>query len=101
MYWNKQEQFIFDIILFILVVLQVSTFLVLKSGMEIPQYSLILMSLNVLFFLGMIPYAKWVWRTSTYLKAFLQLAKHEVILLVLVVLVILFTVLLNSVIKHI
>ncbi len=100
MYWNRQEQFIFDVILFMLVVLQVSTFFVLKSGMAISQYSLILASFNVFFFLVMIPYAKWVWRTPTYLKAFLQLAKHEVILLAVIVLGILLTVLLNTGIKH-
>jgi len=81
MYWNKQEQVVFNIILFILVVFQISTFFMLKSAETAFRDSIILVSLNVMLFLAMIPYAKWVWKTPSYYKAFLQVAKRELIIL--------------------
>ena len=81
MYWNKQEKVAFDIILLILVVFQISTFFMLKSVETTFQNSIILVSLNVMLFVAMIPYAKWVWKTASYHKAFLQVAKHELIIL--------------------
>lgn len=81
MYWTKQEQFLFDIILFILVVCQMSTFFILiKDGHDI-QNGIILVSLNLILLAAMIPYARWVWKTSSYQRAFLLVAKHEVLLL--------------------
>lgn len=97
MYWNKQEQFVFDIILLILVVFQVLTFFAMISRTDTPQFTLFLVGLNLLFFVAMIPYAKWVWKTPSYHKAFLQLAKHELLLLGLSILVIIVVMLLNSI----
>ena len=96
MYWNKQEEFIFDIILFILVVFQVLTFFSVKSGQDSPQFSIILMSLNLLFLAAMIPYAKWVWKMPSHTKAFLKVAKHELLLLSLSVLAIIVAILMNG-----
>ncbi len=100
MFWNKQEEIIFDIILFILVIFQALTFFALKSDIEAPQYSLIITGFNLLFFLAMIPYAKWVWKSSSYQKAFLQLLKHETILLGLVAIGILLAMVFDSMKKH-
>ena len=82
MYWGKQEQFLFDIILFILVVFQASTFFMLKTQEMALQNSIFLVGLNFLLFFAMIPYAKWVWKTASYQKPFLQVSKHEIVLLV-------------------
>ena len=81
MYWNKQEQFVFDIILFILVVFQLGTFFALLTGKINTESGPFLLGLNFLLFIVMIPYAKWVWETITHQKAFLQLIKHEFIIL--------------------
>lgn len=81
MYWDKQEQFVFDIILFILVGFQISTFFILKTYETNLQNGIILVGLNLMLLLAMIPYAKWVWKTESYQKAFLQVVKHELILL--------------------
>jgi len=81
MYWNKQEEVIFNIVLFILVVFQVATFFELKSGGDSIQCGLILVGLNLLFLAAMILYAKWVWKSASYQKALLQVAKRELIIL--------------------
>ena len=81
MYWNKQEQFIFDILLFILVVFQISTVFMLKSEETDLRNGIVLVGLNVMFLAAMIPYAKWVWKSASYQKALLQVAKHELIIL--------------------
>ena len=81
MYWNKQEEIIFDIVLCILVVFQVATFFELKSGGDSLQYGIILIGLNLLFLAAMILYAKWVWKSASYQKALLQVAKRELIIL--------------------
>jgi len=100
MYWNKQEEVIFDIILFILVVFQVLTFFAVKSGGDSLQFGIILVGLNLLFLAAMIPYAKWVWKTASYKTAFLQVAKHEFFILGLSVLGIIVAMLLNSIRRH-
>ncbi len=85
MYWSKQEQFIFDIVLFVLVAFQISTFFILKTEPSNLQYGLVLAGLNLLFLAAMIPYAKWVWKTLSFHRAILQVVKHEIILLGLIV----------------
>ena len=97
MYWSNQEKIIFDIVLFVLVVFQVSTFFVVKSGSDTPQHFMILLTLNVLLLSAMIPYAKWVWETPSYKKAFLQVVKHELIILALNTIVIIAVILVRSV----
>ena len=69
MYWNKQEQFVFDIVLLVLVAFQVFTVFILKAGSANLQYGLVLAGLNVLLFAAMMPYAKWVWKTPSYRRA--------------------------------
>jgi len=81
MYWPKQEQFVFDIILFILVLFQMSTFFMLNTGEVNFQNGIMLVGVNLMFFAAMIPYAKWVWQTASYQKAFLQVVKHELFIL--------------------
>jgi hypothetical protein len=81
MYCSKQEEFIFDIILFILVVFQVVTFFTVKSGEYSLRFAMILICINVVLLSAMIPYAKWVWKTPSYNNAFLTVAKHELLFL--------------------
>lgn len=80
MYWSKQENIIFDIILFLIVFFQFITTFVLTGDVD-NQTSLVLVGLNFIFFGSMIPYAKWVWKTASYRKAFLQVVKHELYIL--------------------
>jgi len=80
MHWSKQENIIFDIILFLIVFFQFITVFVL-SGDSDNQTGLFLVGLNFIFFTALIPYAKWVWKTASYWKAFLQVAKHELYIL--------------------
>jgi len=81
MYWNKQEQVIFNIVLFILILLQITTIFILKNIETTVEYDIILVGINIILFMVTIPYAKWVWKTTSYRKAFLQVAKHELIIL--------------------
>ncbi len=81
MYWSKQEIIIFDIVLFILVVFQLSTFFILHSYDSTVQITGILVGLNLMFLAAMIPYAKWVWKTASYQKAIVQVLKHELFIL--------------------
>jgi len=85
MHWNKQEQFIFDIVLVVLVVFQIFSFFMLMTQANALHDAVFLVGINVLLFLAMIPYAKWVWKTPSYRKAFLQLARHEFFLLGLII----------------
>ena len=81
MYWSKQEQFIFDVILFVLVIFQISTFFMLKTEETNLRNVIILVGLNFLLFVAMIPYARWVWKLASYRQGFLRLVKHEMLLL--------------------
>ncbi|MGD0884897.1 MAG: hypothetical protein ABSA46_08500 [Thermodesulfovibrionales bacterium] len=80
MYWCKQEQYVFVVILFFLVVFQISTFFIIKNETNF-QDGIILVGLNLILLLMMIPYAKWVWKAASYQKAFLQVVGLELILL--------------------
>lgn len=81
MYWEKQEQFVFDIILFILVFFQLATFFMMHTGKINFGSGMFFVGLNFVLLMAMIPYAKWDWKTVSYKKAFLQLIKHELIIL--------------------
>lgn len=85
MHWNKQEQFIFDIVLFVLVVFQIFSLFMLLTQSNAAQDIVFLVGINALLFVTMIPYAKWVWKTPSYQQAFLQLARHEFFLLGLII----------------
>jgi len=94
MYWSKQEQVVFDIVLFVLVVFQIGTFLNLNAGISVS--GVFFVGLNVLLFMLMVPYAKWVWRTASYGAALLHVVKHEIVLLSLTILGIILTELITS-----
>lgn len=80
--------------LFVLVVFQIGTFLNLSAGISVP--GVFFVGLNVLLFMLMVPYAKWVWRTDSHGAALLHVAKHEIILLSLTILGIILTELFRS-----
>ena len=90
MYWRKQEQFIFDVILFVVLLFQAFTFFILKTEELSLQKNVFLVMFNFLLLFAMILYAKWLWKTASYKKAFVQVAKHEIVLLLIVVAGILF-----------
>jgi hypothetical protein len=81
MYWKNQENIIFDIVLFVVIVFQVATVYVVKTDSNISQYLIIIICLNLLFFALMVLYAKWVWKMISYQKALLKVIKHEFIIL--------------------
>lgn len=81
MYWSKQEQLIFDAILFVLVIFQIATFFIVKTAETHLQSAALLVGLNLLFFGAMIPYARWVWKFTSYRRALFRLLKHEMSLL--------------------
>lgn len=81
MYWSKQEEVIFDIILFILAVFQLSSFFMINTGDINLLNDIILVGVNLMLLAAMIPYAKWVWKTASYQKAFFQVLKHELFML--------------------
>jgi hypothetical protein len=78
MWHEKQEIYIFNIILFIFVIFQfmtIGTFFVNVAG------GITLTVINLLLFILMIPYAKWVWKTSYNGQALKQVLKQEAIIL--------------------
>ncbi len=81
MYWSKQEQFIFDVILFVLVIFQISTFFMLRTEETNLRYAILLVGVNLFLFIAMIPYARWVWKFTSYRPGLFRLVKHEIILL--------------------
>jgi len=91
MYWHKQEQVAFEIILFILVTFQIATFFTLKNYKTTLPNGIFLVGLNCVFFIAMIPYAKWVWKTTSHQKALFLVTKHEIIFLGLNVAIIILT----------
>jgi hypothetical protein len=93
MYWNKQEQFIFDIVLFTLTAIQMATIFALKAKAVTSGEGAIFAGINVILFMAMIPYAKWVWKITSYQKAFLQVVKHELTIIGLIAIGVLLTIL--------
>ena len=79
MYWSKQEQFIFDVILLVPVAFQIAT-VSLYVG-NLLENGILLVGINLILLIAMIPYAKWVWKIPTFQKAFLQVVKREMIML--------------------
>lgn len=78
MYWKKQEQYVFNLILFVLVFFQFTTVTIIKE--TDLQTGIILVGVNLLFFVAMIPYARWVWKLGSYRKSLVKVCKHEIIL---------------------
>ena len=64
-----------------LVFLQISSFFMLKTQATTLLTGMFIVGLNLVLFMAMIPYAKWVWKLPSYQRALLQVAKHELILL--------------------
>jgi len=81
MYWTKQEHIVFDIILFILVIFQLYSFFALNTDETNFQNAFILVGVNLILLAMMIPYAKWLLKTTSYQKAFLHVVKHELFIL--------------------
>ena len=98
MYWSKQEQFIFDVILLLLVAFQIAT-VSLYAG-NLLENGILLVGINVFLVVALIPYAKWVWKIPSYQKAFLQVVKHELIILCLIALGIIFAMLMRRMNLH-
>lgn len=80
MYWTIQEKFIFSLIFFILFLIQIlSISLIREFHLDILLVSVVVF--NFFAFLGMIYYAKWVWRTKTFIIALKKVIMYEVILI--------------------
>lgn len=79
MYWRKQEEIVFDIVLFLLALFQAFTVIMIAIGATGLRGGMVLVGLNALLAGAMIPYARWVWKTSSYRKAFLNFIKREAI----------------------
>ncbi len=78
MYWSKQEQLVFSIVFLIVFVFQVSSIIILRGPRyPVEKWNIVLIPLNILIFLGMIPYAKWVWKGLTWFRAFLIVILFE------------------------
>ncbi len=78
MWHKKQEIYIFNITLFILVIFQ---FMTIGTFYVNVAAGIILTVINLLLFILMIPYAKWVWKTSYNDQALKQVLKQEAIIL--------------------
>jgi len=98
MYWSKQEQLAFDIILLLLVGFQIAT--VSLYAQNSLNNGILLVATNVFLVVAIVPYAKWVWKISTYQKGFLQVIKHEIILMGLILLGILLAMLMRRMKMH-
>ena len=96
MYWSKQEQLAFDIML--LVGFQIAT--VSLYAQNSLNNGILLVATNVFLVVAIVPYAKWVWKISTYQKGFLQVIKHEIILMGLILLGILLAMLMRRMKMH-
>jgi hypothetical protein len=84
MYWKKQEQWVFDLVLFIVVGIQVVTVLRFTLDPMDLHHGLTLAGVNVLVFAAMIPYVRWTWSAPSYRRALLRVVTHELAILSLV-----------------
>jgi len=74
MYWRNQEKIVFYIILFILIVFQTSSAIVLRnSGNVIESHMLIWLVLNAVLLCAMVLYAKWVWKGLSIFRVLLKI----------------------------
>ncbi len=79
MYSRNQEKIVLHLIFFVVFIFQINTPISLRYA-EI-KFQLLLIALNILFFYGMIMYAKWVWEGIKIFQAFLKTLRAEVVLL--------------------
>lgn len=78
MWHKKQEIYIFNIVLFILVVFQIiSVFALFFNIVE----GLILIIVNILLLVLMIPYSKWAWENPSTHQVSMRVLKQEVIII--------------------
>jgi len=82
MYWSIQEKVIFSIVFFVVFCVQITTVLIFRDISSIAQYVLII-GFNLLAFLGMIYYAKWVWKLKVFLTALKKVIVYEVVFILL------------------
>lgn len=81
MYWYFQEKLVFYIVLFTILVFQISSLLTLGEIGYLSNYGITLISINLLIFFGMIKYAQWVWKKLSLANAIKKVIKYEAIFL--------------------
>ena len=85
MYWRNQEEIIFYIVLFILVVFQASSAIVLNDSHSVlASPMLTLLVLNALLLFGMVLYARWVWKGLSIFRVLFKILVFELFVVVLV-----------------
>ena len=86
MYWSKEEQFVFALVFLIVFFLQFSSTIALKAEpYPVDKSVIVLIVTNIILFVGMIPYAKWVWKGVTWLRTFLIVILFEAVFVILAV----------------
>ena len=81
MYWYFQEKVVFNIVFFIVFVLQISSLFTIRDIGYSSTYGIAVIIINIIVFLGMIKYAQWIWKKVNLLKALGKIIKYEAIFL--------------------
>ncbi len=79
MYWYFQERVVFYIVFFVICIFQVSSLLTLREVGYSSSYGFTLIGINLLFLLGMIKYAQWIWKQMRLYSALKKVLKFEAI----------------------
>jgi len=77
MYWQKQEKIVFGIVVFLALIIQLSSIYLLKNSTMNVRFVL-LVSKDIAIFLGLILYAKWLWKSISYSQIGLRILFFEV-----------------------
>jgi len=83
MYWKIQEGIVFGSVVFLVFAIQAASIFLLKDS-TINLWSALLVVINILIFLGVILYAKWLWKKINYLQAFIKVVKLESMMLLVI-----------------
>jgi len=83
MYWKIQEGIVFGSVVFLSFAIQALSIFLLKDSIT-NLWCALLVVINIFIFLGVILYAKWLWKKINYLQAFIKVAGLEVKMLLVI-----------------
>jgi hypothetical protein len=82
MYWKNQETIVFHLVSFLVFIIHFCSINIFFVVSDIPwPYALLIVVFNILIFSGLVPYAKWLWKTN-FVKSFYRIIKIYFVLLI-------------------
>jgi len=88
MYWNQQEKVVFGLIFFLVSCIQIVIVYTFIKELHTEISGFFVIGVNLILFIGMLYYAKWVWKLKTVISAFKKVVIYEVIVVLFFILLI-------------